>query len=225
MSSRAVNYPFAASIARTRILVADADTDGRAFYRQVLERRGFDVAEAADGPGALVVALSAPVALAIIDARLPVFDGHALVDLLRNDAATRALPIVMISAGPTPTRESAFQRTLQKPIELDALISHVSALLATPPSDHASAEMQTETPWQAATARRTIKSRAHQRYVTTTPATPPPALRCRQCDQPLTYVRSFVGGVNARSREQWDEFTCPSGCATFEYRHRTKSIR
>jgi hypothetical protein len=49
-------------------------------------------------------------------------------------------------------------------------------------------------------------------------------LRCPRCDATLTYERSYLGGVR-KLAEQWDEFTCPSGCGRLEYRHRTRSLR
>ena len=52
-----------------------------------------------------------------------------------------------------------------------------------------------------------------------------PALRCPSCDEPLIHERSFVGGVNDRSMEQWDYFKCADGCGAFQYRHRTKKLR
>jgi CheY-like chemotaxis protein len=59
------------ALAPPRIVVADPDADTRASYRKVLESHGYVVSAAADGPGALVTALSEPVSLVITDARLP----------------------------------------------------------------------------------------------------------------------------------------------------------
>jgi hypothetical protein len=36
---------------------------------------------------------------------------------------------------------------------------------------------------------------------------------------------SHVGGVNSLHREQWDYFSCPAGCGTFQYRQRTRRVR
>jgi hypothetical protein len=63
------------------------------------------------------------------------------------------------------------------------------------------------------------------RVETDAPPAAPPSLVCPACDKPLVYARSHVGGVNARSSEQWDYFDCPSGCGTFQYRQRTRKLR
>jgi hypothetical protein len=58
---------------------------------------------------------------------------------------------------------------------------------------------------------------------TTTPAMPPPALLCPDCERTLGYLYSYVGGVNPRQAEQWDYFRCD--CGDFQFRHRTRSLR
>jgi hypothetical protein len=68
-------------------------------------------------------------------------------------------------------------------------------------------------------------SRQFSREDTTTPPDAPPALVCPACDQPLLYMRSHVGGVSERHREQWDYFDCPNGCGSFQYRQRTRKLR
>src|SRR5262249_24596716 len=73
--------------------------------------------------------------------------------------------------------------------------------------------------------RRKFLARTHQRFETTTPAERPPGLICPQCDTPLTYQRSHIGGVSERHSEQWDYYECPEGCGTFQYRQRTRKIR
>ena len=53
----------------------------------------------------------------------------------------------------------------------------------------------------------------------------PPALVCPDCNKALKYLRSHVGGVNARQPEQWDYFECGTGCGTFQFRERTRKLR
>lgn len=216
------------SLATPRIVVADADADTRSLYCNILEAYGYIVAEAADGPSALVAALSEPVSLIITDARLPIFDGHALCRVLQDDAATRAVPVLVLTSDATGgrprSRKAGEPLVREKPIQLSSLLDDVAGLLreqvstadADPPSG-----ITAEPPVSGFRKR----SWARQHRLTTTPPIAPPALRCRQCDEPLQYCRSFVGGVSARHQEQWDEYSCPSGCATFEYRHRTRTVR
>jgi hypothetical protein len=66
--------------------------------------------------------------------------------------------------------------------------------------------------------------RAHQRHETSTPPLTPPELLCPNCDRPLSYDRSHIGGVSERHQEQWDYFEC-GACGTFQYRQRTRKLR
>jgi hypothetical protein len=70
-----------------------------------------------------------------------------------------------------------------------------------------------------------ILSRAHKRGETIAPPIAPPKLVCPRCDNALMYLRSYVGGVSAKHSEQWDEYECPNGCGSFQYRQRTRKIR
>ena len=72
--------------------------------------------------------------------------------------------------------------------------------------------------------RRTVLTKAHSRFTTTTPATPPASRICPLCDRPLAYDRSHIGGVSDRQREQWDYYMCPA-CGAFQYRQRTRKLR
>src|SRR5207253_875753 len=57
--------------------------------------------------------------------------------------------------------------------------------------------------------RRFTLSRAIHRHDTTSPAIVPPSLICPQCDQPLLYSRSHLGGVSASKTS-----TTPTICAS-----------
>jgi len=71
--------------------------------------------------------------------------------------------------------------------------------------------------------KRVVLSHTHVRGQTATPALTPPRLHCPDCELPLDYRHSYVGGVNARNSEQWDYYDCE--CGEFQYRHRTRSLR
>jgi two-component system alkaline phosphatase synthesis response regulator PhoP len=82
----------------TRILVIDDDPDVRTLCRLNLGWAGHEVLEAAGGEQALeMVASDAPDAL-VLDIMMPVVDGLDVLRRVRNDPATRELPVVVISA-------------------------------------------------------------------------------------------------------------------------------
>ena len=81
-----------------RILVADDNSDMRAYLRRLLEGHGWQVELAPDGRAALEAIQRVPPDLLLTDVMMPRMDGFALVRALRADEATRALPVVMLSA-------------------------------------------------------------------------------------------------------------------------------
>src|SRR5262249_12461773 len=118
-----------------RVLVADADAEARAFYRQLLETAGCDVLEAADGRDALAKALGRPPALVVTATALAFIDGYALCALLRHDSATHAIPILMVTGQTEPreiarARESGASAVLARPAAVEPFLGEIRRLLA-----------------------------------------------------------------------------------------------
>jgi hypothetical protein len=165
---------------------------------------------------------------------LPDFDGCALCEVLRQDAATRELPVLVITSGNClgdfeRARAAGASAVLIKPVASQTLASEVRRLLTPAPASRAGGSAAVSTRLAAGAegleARRKSDVRAHHRCETTTPPERPPALYCPSCQGPLRYERSYVGGVNTRHAEQWDMFRCLLACGTFEYRQRTRRLR
>jgi CheY-like chemotaxis protein len=120
-----------------RILVADADADTRSLYGEALTYVGCDVVDAADGRDALVRALTHRPTVVITAARLPVFDGCALCEVLRRDAMTRTVPILVVTGETRPAElnraiAAGADAILIKPATPDALLKEIQRLLARP---------------------------------------------------------------------------------------------
>ncbi len=117
-----------------RILVADDEPSFRALLRDILERSGHSVVEAADGLEALAAAQKQPFQLILTDQRMPRMGGIELLRKLRESGATP--PIVMLTAyGTIPEAVEAVRLGaadyLTKPLASPAaLIAVVSRLLA-----------------------------------------------------------------------------------------------
>jgi len=58
--------------------------------------------------------------------------------------------------------------------------------------------------------------------VTRSPEVAAPDLCCPDCDRPLIYLHTVIGGV--KPLERWDYFQCVP-CGFFEYRFRTRRVR
>jgi PleD family two-component response regulator len=81
-----------------RILVADDDRDIGRFVELNLTLEGFDVELVHDGEAALRSASANPPDLIVLDVMMPVMDGVEVVRRLRAQAATAAVPVVMLTA-------------------------------------------------------------------------------------------------------------------------------
>ena len=78
-----------------RILVADDETEIRDVLRLYLEKEGYEVTEAADGPEAPRLIRQGKIDLAILDIMMPGLDGYRV---LRNIREESNLPVLMLSA-------------------------------------------------------------------------------------------------------------------------------
>ena len=221
-------------------LVADADAGSREMYVESMKLANWAVVEAIDGPQALALALARRPDVIIADTHLPGISGRELCNLLRVDLATRATPIVLITSATMAgelerLRAAGASAVMLKPCVPEALLSESVRLLEvsrapreswtpnaeTRPGSLTDAERLDEEQLRA----RRMMSRTHRRGETDVPPSSPPELICPECDRPLDYKSSQVGGVSVRNTEQWDYFLCSSGCGTFQYRQRTRKLR
>jgi twitching motility two-component system response regulator PilG len=208
-----------------RILIADADPDTRSLYEELLLPEGWGVIDAIDGRDALVKAFAERPALVVTETRLPMLDGYALCEVLRNDADTRGIPILVVTSETRlalleHARVIGVDAVLNKPVTPEALVDEIRRLLQHGQRSRTSAPSAAPEPQQ-----KRSQAKAHIRMQTTRPPAQPPALVCPTCYRPLMYELSHVGGVSRRHAEQWDRYKCPGACGRFEYRQRTRNLR
>lgn len=123
------------------VLIADDDADSRAIVRTLLEFQGREVVEATDGGDCLAAVRSCRPDVIVLDLVMPGMDGWDVAAALRADPATRAIPILALTAAATPhERDRALaagcDRVLQKPIalaELAVVIDEVFRDACAPP--------------------------------------------------------------------------------------------
>ncbi len=82
-------------MARERVLVVDDEPTVREVVQHYLEREGYRVHVANDGPGALAALAAETPDLIVLDLMLPGVDG---LDVCRQVRATGATPIIMLTA-------------------------------------------------------------------------------------------------------------------------------
>jgi DNA-binding response OmpR family regulator len=80
------------------ILVVDDDAKIVRLVRTYLERDGFSVVTAADGPAALEAIEAHRPALVVLDLMLPELDGRAVIRAVRRDEEAAHTPILVLSA-------------------------------------------------------------------------------------------------------------------------------
>jgi two-component system, cell cycle response regulator DivK len=224
-------------------LIVDRDDDSRHLYSDFLELNQWRVITAAGGPEALAKAIAERPDVVVSETRLPGFDGVILSELLKRDCSTAHIPIVFVSSDGTAANlaraaAAGAQAVLTKPCLPEALLKSIervvqrshelrlqgTAAQATAQTRFARAHEVIERVGRQRAAGISLK-KALQRGDTVVPPTAPPTLTCPNCDKPLRYLRSHMGGVSVKHREQWDYFECPRRCGTYEYRTRTRKLK
>ena len=81
-----------------RILIVEDEKDIRELLEHYLKKEGYEVQSAKDGQAGLEKASKEKLDLIILDLMLPQVDGLEICRRLRSQAATAALPIIMLTA-------------------------------------------------------------------------------------------------------------------------------
>jgi len=115
---------------RPLVLVVDDDPDILDAICDILEGEGYRVARARHGPEALERVTEEVPAIILLDLMMPVMDGLAFAQALRERRLAPQPPIVVISADGNPQKAAAVgaQGYLAKPFDIDALLVQVSTM-------------------------------------------------------------------------------------------------
>jgi DNA-binding response OmpR family regulator len=81
-----------------QVLVVDDQSDIRMMCRVNLALEGYDVVEAPDGESGLLAARSAKPDVILLDVMMPGIDGWEVLETLKKHAATKGIPVVMLTA-------------------------------------------------------------------------------------------------------------------------------
>jgi CheY-like chemotaxis protein len=117
-----------------KILLVEDNEMNRDMLSRRLQRKGYEVLLAVDGEQGVQAARAEPPDLVLMDMSLPVLDGWEATRRLRAEEATRALPIIALTAHAMPGDE---QKALAagcddydtKPIDFPRLLGKIEALL------------------------------------------------------------------------------------------------
>jgi CheY-like chemotaxis protein len=118
----------------TKILLVEDNEMNRDMLSRRLTRNGYEVVVAQDGARGLEMVVSERPDLVLMDMSLPVLDGWDATQRLKADPATRAIPVIALTAHAMPAdKEKAMAAGCDdydtKPIELPRLLEKMQRLL------------------------------------------------------------------------------------------------
>lgn len=120
---------------RRTLLVADDKWENRSVLKSLLEPLGFTLVEAEDGQDALEKAVQVLPDLCIIDLDMPILDGFALMQRLRQSSELQAIPIIISSASVFESDQmrcldAGAQSFLPKPVDANELFDQLEKILS-----------------------------------------------------------------------------------------------
>jgi CheY-like chemotaxis protein len=80
------------------ILVVDDDDDFRETLAEVLTEAGYPVQQAENGEVAIARAAEEAPGMVLLDLKMPVLDGWGVMERMRSDPKSAAVPILILSA-------------------------------------------------------------------------------------------------------------------------------
>ena len=120
--------------AGTTVLVIDDSPTIVALLKRMLQQNQLEVLEAFDAESGIEIARREVPGLIFLDIVLPGMDGFNALRTLRRDAATKHVPIIMISGNAQATEQFYVQRIgaddfMKKPFSRAEVFSRIEALL------------------------------------------------------------------------------------------------
>jgi CheY-like chemotaxis protein len=124
-----------------RILVVDDDESIRQVVSLFLADEGFDVLTVSNGQAALDVLERFPPSIILLDLRMPVMDGFEFVSRYRSLPGPHAAIVAFVAAlhAEAEARPLGAAYLLEKPFDLDDLLSAVQTARAVAPAVEAQA--------------------------------------------------------------------------------------
>ena len=119
---------------KSKILLIEDHEQNRYLATFLLEKHGYAVVSAADGPAGIELARTVKPALILLDIQLPLMDGYTVARELRSDLALRNIPIIAVTSyAMVGDREKALAAGcngyLEKPINPDTFVTEIGQFL------------------------------------------------------------------------------------------------
>ena len=119
----------------SKVLLVEDNEMNRDMLSRRLERKGYEVVFAEDGSIAVDLAGSEQPDLILMDMSLPVLDGWEATRRIKADAATKAIPVIALTAhAMAGDREKAMEVGCEdydtKPVDFPRLLGKIEALIS-----------------------------------------------------------------------------------------------
>jgi CheY-like chemotaxis protein len=117
-----------------KILLVEDNPQNRYLAMFLLERSGYVVVAAADGPAAIAIAIEQSPMAVLLDIQLPGMDGYAVARALRAIAAFAHTPIIAVTSYAMPAdRAKALAAGcvgyIEKPIDPESFVAEIERYL------------------------------------------------------------------------------------------------
>ncbi len=120
------------------ILVVDDDTDFREALCEVLSQAGYPVQQAENGELALARVAEELPGIVLLDLKMPVLDGWGVMERMRNEGNSAAVPILILSAYGFEWEAELLgaQGYIPKSVGTDEILERVRKAAGPPPLRH-----------------------------------------------------------------------------------------
>lgn len=123
-----------------RILLIEDNEQNRYLATFLLERHGYRISVAVDGPSGVAAATALPPDLILLDIQLPGMDGHAVARALRLVPALAKTPIIAVTSyAMVGDRERSLAAGcdgyIEKPIDPLTFVATIEAIAGFTPSE------------------------------------------------------------------------------------------
>ncbi|MBE2205291.1 MAG: response regulator [Chthoniobacterales bacterium] len=121
---------------KSAVLVVEDDPGNRELLTRMLEKEGYPVTGAENGRVALEKISESPPALILLDLMMPVMDGFAFLEAMRQRPECAGIPVVVVTAKDlTPTDQELLQDSVEQVIQKGAVdrekfLGEISQLIA-----------------------------------------------------------------------------------------------
>lgn len=121
---------------KPKILLIEDNEQNRYMETFLLEKHGYEVVPAVDGPTGIELAAAVQPCLILLDIQLPKMDGYAVARELRRNPALSYIPIVAVTSyammgDREKTLEAGCNGYLEKPINPETFVADIERHLIT----------------------------------------------------------------------------------------------